>query len=83
MKGKSYGQMVQKIKIRTHNYYFMKTKHPYLKLESTRTWQFVSKAIDDLVKNGDIEEKTRREYIIGYICKFLLKSKANRRNDII
>ena len=31
----------------------------------------MDKAIDDLVENGDLTETTRREYIVGYICKKL------------
>jgi hypothetical protein len=29
----------------------------------------VSKAIDELVKNGDLAETTPHPYIVGYICK--------------
>ncbi|MGD0631503.1 MAG: hypothetical protein ABR987_19405 [Terracidiphilus sp.] len=34
-------------------------------------WEVVNAAIDDLVKNGDLVETTRRDYIVGYICKKL------------
>jgi hypothetical protein len=33
----------------------------------------VERAIQDLVENHDIAETTRREYIVGYICKQLEK----------
>jgi hypothetical protein len=66
MENKS-GQMARKT--RTNNK--GKVVHPYEDFESIQLWKIVDKAIGDLVKNGDIEEKTRREYIVGYICKRL------------
>ncbi len=47
------------------------TKHPYENFESLRAWAILDKALDDLVKNRDIEEKTRRELIVGFLCKRL------------
>jgi hypothetical protein len=44
---------------------------PYEMHKGTRVWKIVDKAIDDLVGNGDLTETTRREYIVGYICKKL------------
>jgi len=46
----------------------------------TDTWRVVEKAIDDLVENNDIAETTRRDYIVGYICKELeeLEPKGKR-----
>jgi hypothetical protein len=44
-------------------------QHPYKEYEASALWQVVEQAIDSLVKNGDIEEKTHRNYIVGYICK--------------
>lgn len=43
--------------------------HPYEAFEADPLWQMVSKAIRDLVKNGDICEQTRREHMVGYIAK--------------
>ena len=34
-------------------------------------WQAIDKVVEDLVNNTDIEEKTERDYIVGYICKSL------------
>lgn len=35
----------------------------------------IDQALDELVENQDIEEITKREYIIGYICKKLIETK--------
>lgn len=43
--------------------------HPYEVFEADPLWQVVSNAIRDLVKNGDVSERTAREYIVGYIVK--------------
>ena len=45
--------------------------HPYTDYEDTRLWKAVEKAIEDLVKNKDLEETMARPYIVGYICKSL------------
>lgn len=34
-------------------------------------WKIVDEAINDLVKNRDLIETTRRDYIVGYICEKL------------
>jgi len=45
--------------------------HPYRAFEGTPIWRKVNRAIAALVKNRDIEEKTAREYIVGYVCKVI------------
>jgi hypothetical protein len=49
-------------------------KHPYIEYESHPLWKIVENAIEDLVKNDDLVEKTGREYIVGYICEQILKN---------
>lgn len=49
-----------------------KQDHPYKALEGSPTWERVDLAISALVKNGDLKETTRREYVVGYICKVLM-----------
>jgi hypothetical protein len=44
---------------------------PYDAYKGTPLWKTVEKAIVDLVKNTDIVEATRRDNIVGYICKEL------------
>ncbi|MFB7142857.1 hypothetical protein ACFCYN_25005 [Gottfriedia sp. NPDC056225] len=48
--------------------------HPYVKFENTPLWNVISKGIDELVENNDIEETTKREYIVGYLCKLINES---------
>ena len=52
----------------------MRSEFPYEKFESTIIWNVVDRAIDDLVNNTDIEEKTDRGYIVGYLCKILFEA---------
>jgi len=44
---------------------------PYEAYRGTPVWKIVDKAINDLVENGDLAETTRRDYIVGFICKKL------------
>ena len=48
--------------------------HPCERFEGTPLWEAINKGIDDLVKNNDIEETTRKEYIVGYLCKLINES---------
>jgi hypothetical protein len=45
--------------------------HPYKAFQGTPLWKRVDRAISALVKNGDLQETTGREYIVGYICKMV------------
>ena len=47
---------------------------PYDPYKGTKVWEIVEEAIQDLVKNRDIAEITRRDYVVGYICKQLERS---------
>ena len=49
--------------------------HPYEKYENTELWKKIDQALDKLVENQDIEEITKREYIVGYICKKFIETK--------
>jgi hypothetical protein len=44
-------------------------EHPYKNFESTKLWSILMKSINELVENNDIDERTPREYIVGYLCK--------------
>ncbi len=46
--------------------------HPYEKYQSMRLWTCVDKTIAKLERNGDIDLKTPREYVIGYLCQELI-----------
>lgn len=47
--------------------------HPYEEYENTDLWNTIWMAIDDLVKNQDLKERTPRAYIVGYLCEKILK----------
>jgi hypothetical protein len=46
-------------------------KHPYQQYEKLPIWKALDNAVSELVRNGDLEEQTAREYIIGYLAKTL------------
>ncbi|WP_172645602.1 hypothetical protein [Domibacillus tundrae] len=52
--------------------------HPYEKFESTALWEIINKGIDSLVENNDIEETTRREYIVGYLCALISEAEIEK-----
>jgi len=56
-------------------------EHPYKKYESHPYWKRIDKGISDLVENQDLVERGARPYIVGYLCKMLLKprKKAKRK----
>jgi hypothetical protein len=43
--------------------------HPYENFEYTPLWAAVSNSLIELEQNQDIKITTRKEYVIGYICK--------------
>jgi hypothetical protein len=53
----------------------MAADSPYDAYKETSRWKSVDEAVSDLVKNKDIVEMTRRDYIVGYICKKLESSR--------
>jgi hypothetical protein len=46
-------------------------QHPYLDFEGTKNWKLLDQAIEELVLNSDLIERTNRAYIVGYLCKAL------------
>lgn len=36
------------------------------RVKKTKCWAVIEKAINDLIKNNDLEEKTSQAYIVGY-----------------
>jgi hypothetical protein len=51
-----------------------KQKHPYKQYESDPIWRVVDQAVRALAKNGDIQETTERQYIVGFLCEKLSQS---------
>lgn len=56
--------------------------HSYEKYENTELWKKVNQILDELVENQDIEEITKREYIVGYICKKLIETEGPKQHRI-
>jgi|GEM_PF-1649350 hypothetical protein len=48
-----------------------KDDHPYQDYESLPVWNVLNNAIEDLIQNQDILEQTKRELIVGFLCKRL------------
>jgi hypothetical protein len=53
-------------------------EHPYKKYESHPYWKRIDKGVSDLVESKDLVERTAREYIVGYLCKIVLKEKKSK-----
>ncbi|MFY0758846.1 hypothetical protein AB1K32_08205 [Metabacillus dongyingensis] len=47
----------------------------YKEYENTELWNLILKGIDEISENQDIQELTRREYIVGYLCKIIGQNK--------
>lgn len=52
----------------------------YNEFKNTKIWEVLDQGIQNLIDNQDIEEKTNREYLIGYLLK-LLKEKECIKSD--
>lgn len=63
-----YGRKARKIRTNDES---VTIPHPYSQYELEPIWPVINQAITDLVSNGDLEEKTARNYIVGYICKLI------------
>jgi hypothetical protein len=48
-----------------------RSNHPYAALENHPAWKVLDRAIKKLVANGDLDEQTTREHIVGYILNEL------------
>jgi hypothetical protein len=46
--------------------------HPYYEFEETAIWKVVDDGISELVANQDINERTLRRYIVGYLIKCMV-----------
>ena len=50
--------------------------HPYVEFEGTPLWRTVKKAIADLDKNHDVELTEWYQYVVGYVCRQLVRGKV-------
>jgi hypothetical protein len=46
-------------------------RHPYEQFVGTKQWSALDHALKELIENHDLEEKTGREYIVGFLCQAL------------
>lgn len=47
--------------------------HPYAALAGSAEWAVLDRAVLELAENRDLVETTAHEYIVGYLCKALVK----------
>ena len=52
-----------------------RSQHPYVEFEGSILWRAIEKEIAALVKNGDLQELTAREYVVGSICRAIAGGK--------
>ncbi len=57
-------------------------QHPYVEYEGTALWWNIESAISDPVRNNDLEERTPRPYIVGYICRRLDGLKGKEKSEV-
>lgn len=54
-------------------------ENPYQKYVDSRLWKIIDVVLDDLQDNQDLIITTKKEYVVGYICKavemYILESK--------
>ncbi len=54
--------------------------HPYAEFDGTDLWKVLDEALTALVENSDIEERTARAYIVGYLANRLISSGLARKS---
>ena len=52
----------------------MTREHPYKAFEDTDVWDVLSRALENLEENGDIEKTTAMPYIVGYLAERLVEA---------
>ena len=58
----------------------MANDHRYREYEKLCLWRVLTRGMKALESNGDIEEKTARRYIVGYLSKLLIESDLIRED---
>jgi hypothetical protein len=57
-----------------HNKENNSADHPYVDFENTPLWIAVNNSLIELEQNQNIKITTRKEYVVGYICKQISNS---------
>ncbi len=55
-------------------------KHLIKEFENIKLWKVVEKTISELENNKDLKLITRKEHIVGYICKQIIESNLTVNN---
>jgi hypothetical protein len=58
-------------------------KHPYIEFENTALWKAIDAEIADLEENGDMELTTARAYVVGSLCKQLVRKKLITKVSVL
>jgi hypothetical protein len=58
-------------------------KHPYIEFENTALWKAIDAEIADLEENGDMELTTARAYIVGSLCRQLVRKKLITKASVV
>ncbi len=53
----------------------LQMNHPYSEFEDTALWETVDAALTELEQNRDVQLNTARAYVVGYLCKQLIRQK--------
>ena len=53
--------------------------HPYKQFENSALWEVINNGINELSNNNNIEEATRREYIVGYLCELISELEMEKK----
>ena len=56
-------------------------EHPYKDFENSDLWKSLDKALVELEANQDVQITTAREYVVGYICKYLLEKEVSTKKE--
>lgn len=57
-------------------------RHPYEAYEQEAIWAALDRAMRALAKNGDVDERTSHEHIVGYLAKSLTEAGFKRVSEL-
>ena len=55
--------------------------HPYSQFEHSPLWRVIEEAVHDLATNGDVELKTARRYVVGYLCQQIFEAGLEKNSQ--
>ena len=57
-------------------------EHPYVEYEGTPLWRTAKRALADLEQNRDLSLTEWHQYVVGYLCKQLVKKGHVKRHAL-